>query len=304
MMTPPLTEKQKRTIESLEHRLEHIALLPAVVARLAALDLDSPNAADEILALVRSDPPLALRLLHAANAQHARNNIDTIAGAVHRIGALGIANMILALSVVEVFVPHTRAQRNLWIHSIQTALAARRLAVLRPDMGVGAEECFLAGLLHDIGRFLIFEHWPREMAALDEIDVNCPRELVAAERSVCGFDHTALGWEVCRRWRLPESVCQMVKAHHLYGQARQWIPPEVATLVRFVQEADCLSFGLLRNPVSALQSDADRNRSVETSLHLLDAAERVLSSTQLTEQLISLDHEARKAAAGIGVAYS
>lgn len=303
-MKQSLTEKQKRTIESLEHRLEHIALLPAVVARLAALDLDSSDATDDILELVRSDPPLALRLLHLANVQHGRNDIDTITGAVRRIGALGVANMILALSVVEVFVPHTRGQRNLWIHSIQTALAARRLAVLRPDMGLGSEECFLAGLLHDIGRFVIFEHWPQEMAQLDEVEVTCPQELVAAERSVCGFDHAALGYEVCRRWHLPESVCQMAKAHHLYGEARKWVPPEVAVLVRFVQEADCLSFGLLRNPVSSFLSDADRNKSIETSLHILAASERILPAAKLTEQLINLDREARKAATGIGVAYS
>jgi HD-like signal output (HDOD) protein len=40
------------------------------------------------------------------------------------------------------------------------------------------EECFLAGLLHDIGRFVIFEHRPQEMAQLDEADVTSPQELV------------------------------------------------------------------------------------------------------------------------------
>jgi hypothetical protein len=47
-MAQALTEQQKRTMESLEYRLEHIALLPTVVARLSALDLDSPDATDDI----------------------------------------------------------------------------------------------------------------------------------------------------------------------------------------------------------------------------------------------------------------
>ena len=159
--------------------------------------------------------------------------------------------------------PHTRGQRNLWIHSIQTALAARRLAALRPDVGLGMEECFLAGLLHDIGRFVIFEHRPEDMARLDEAEVSNPHELVAAELQVCGFDHATLGYEVCRRWNLPESVCEMVRVHHMYGAERRGVPPEVATLVRLVQEADCLSFGLLRNPATSFHSDVDRNRSIE-----------------------------------------
>jgi putative nucleotidyltransferase with HDIG domain len=301
----PLTELQRRTIAGLESRIEHIALLPAVVGRLAALDLDSPEATDQIVALVRSDPPLALRLLRLANSSiTGGGGIDTIPEAILRVGSLGLANIILALSVVEVFVPHTRGQRNLWIHSIQTASAARRLAVLRPDMGLGMEECFLAGLLHDIGRFLIFENLPQEMAQLDEADAASPLELVAAERQVCGFDHATLGYEVCRRWNLPESVCEMIRVHHCYGQARSQIPPEVLAIVRLVQEADCFSFGLLRHPASTFQSDVDRNRSIEASLRPLAASERVVPSPELAQELMEVDREARIAATVINIAYS
>jgi putative nucleotidyltransferase with HDIG domain len=304
-MTTTLSELQKRTIGSLESRLERIALLPMVIARLAALDLDSPGANEEIVVLIRSDPPLALRLMRLANSfAHGSGGIDTIPGAVLRVGARGLAKIVLALSVVEVFVPQTRGQRNLWVHSIQTALAARRLATLRTDLGLGMEECFLAGLLHDIGRFVIFEHRPQEMAQLDEADVDSPQELIIAERQACGFDHAALGYEVCRRWNLPESVCRMVRAHHLYGEARQRIPAEVASLVRLVQQADCFSFGLLRNPASSFRSDVDRNSFVETSLRPLAASERIVPSVQLAEQLINIDQEARVAAATINIAYS
>jgi putative nucleotidyltransferase with HDIG domain len=299
------TQLQTRTIASLEARLEHIALLPAVIARLAALDLNSPSATEEVVALICSDPPLALRLMRLANSQvHATRGIGAIPEAILRVGIDNLANMILALSVVEVFVPHTRGQRNLWIHSIQAALVARRLAVLRPDMGLAAEECFLAGLLHDIGRFVIFEHRPQEMAQLDEAEVADPKELVAAELQVCGFDHAVLGNEVCRRWHLPESVCEMVRVHHRYGDARREIAPEVAALVRVVQEADCLSFGLLRNSVSSFHSDAARNRSIEESLRHLSASERVVPTSRLAEALIDIDHEARTAAALINLAYS
>jgi putative nucleotidyltransferase with HDIG domain len=304
-MATTIAERQGRTIASLEERLEQIALLPSVVARLVALDLRSPAAADEIVTLVRNDPPLALRLMKLANAKlPSGSKINTIPGALLRIGTGGIAKMIFALSVIEVFVPHTKGQRNLWIHSIQAALAAQRLAVLRPDLGLQPEECFLAGLLHDIGRFVIFEHRPQELAQIDEADVADPRMLVAAELQACGFDHAALGYEVCRRWQLPESVCEMVKSHHQYGHARRLVPPEVVTLVQLVQEADCFSFGLLRNPASSFHSDAERNKSIEASLQLLSASERLLPTDKLAKELAQIDQEARAAAAIINIAYS
>ena len=294
---------QKRTIAALDTRLEKIALLPAVITRLTTLDLDSPTAADEIVKLVRNDPPLALRLMRLANAKSPQG-IDTIPEAILRVGTHHLANMILALSVVEVFVPSTRAQRNLWIHSIQVALAARRIAAMCPDLGLGIEQCFLAGLLHDIGRFVIFEHQPQEMAQIDEADVTDPRELVAAEIRTCGFDHAALGWEVCRRWKLPEIVTTMVRAHHTYGEERRGVPPEAAALVRLVQQADCVSFGLLRKPFSTQRSAAERNSFIEAAMHSLSPKERILPPARIGEELVEIDREARAAAAVIQLAYT
>ncbi len=298
-----VNELQSRTIGSLEARLEKIALLPAVISRLTTLDLDSAAASDEILTLVRNDPPLALRLMRLANAQ-SRNGIDTIPDAVLRVGTHNLAHMILALSVVEVFVPNTRPQRNLWIHSIQVALAARRIAAMCPEIGLGIEQCFLAGLLHDIGRFVIFEHQPQEMAKIDEVDVADPHELVAAEIRACGFDHAALGYEVCRRWKLPESVTNMVRSHHMYGEARRRVPGEVAALVRVVQQADCFSFGLLRKPASAQPSVADRNTAIEAAMRSIPSDDHIVPVARLREELMEIDREARAAAAVINLAYT
>lgn len=291
-----LTDLQRQTLAGLESRLERIALLPSVIARLTTINLDSPDATDQIIALTRCDPPLALRLLrHANSSLNGDKPVTTIPEAILRVGSHNLAHTILSLSVIEVFVPHTRGQRNLWIHSIQTALAASRIAAICPEIGLGTEECFLAALLHDIGRFVIFEHRPDDMAQLDEADVADPRELVAAELKVCGFDHAALGYEVCRRWHLPEVVCEMVRVHHFYGASRDRVPPEVAAIVRLVQEADCLSFGLLRQPAGS--------GSIEGWLHLMTASERVIPAARVAQELINIDREARILANVINIAY-
>jgi len=109
-MGSSLTALQRKTIASLESRIEQIALLPSVVARLAALDFDSPTAPDEVVALIRSDPPLSLRLMRLANSSVAGGGgIDTISGAILRVGVQGLAGLVLALSVVEVSYPTREA---------------------------------------------------------------------------------------------------------------------------------------------------------------------------------------------------
>jgi len=50
-------------------------------------------------------------------------DVDTIPAALARVGTRTLAELILALSAIEVFVPRTRQQRDLWMHSL-TALSA------------------------------------------------------------------------------------------------------------------------------------------------------------------------------------
>ncbi len=299
-----LGEIQRRTIESLGARLDRIAILPAVVLSLAALDLDSLDATDQIIDLVSSDPTLALRLLDLANVRNrGKGGIDSIPKAVAVVGTKPFASLVLALSVVEVFVPRTPGQCNLWIHSIQTSLTARRLATLRPDLGIDPEASFLTGLLHDIGRFVIFEYRPQENNLLEDEHPNDPTALIEAERRICGFDHATLGGEICDRWHLPGKVCEAVRLHHIYGEAKSRIPREVADLVRMVQLADSFSFGLLRDPLASSLSHAERKALIEASLSALPSSERVLSADRLAEELVDIEFDSRAAASLINIPY-
>jgi len=302
---PTVTEIQRRTLAILEARVDQVALLPAIVAQLSELDLNSEDAAEKIESLARSDPPLALRLMRLANEGEPGNgNIATLRDAIVQVGTKRLSGMIFALSVVKVFVANTEAQRNLWVHSIQTALAARRFAEMHSDLGIDVEEAFLAGLLHDIGRFMIFEHRPQDMAQIDEAKVADPRDLVAAEVRVCGFDHATLGYIVCERLHIPFTVCEMVRTHHFYRDQRRQIAPEVGSLVRLVQEADCLSFGLLKHRSGPTRLEVARDDWMDQTLRLGARTEVALSPEQWVKEIQRIDNDARMAASLIDIAYS
>lgn len=304
-MSLTVTEIQRRTLAILEARVDQIALLPSIVTELSAVDPDSPGAADKIESLACSDPPLALRLLRLANADtENQGSIATIREAITYLGLRRLTELIVALKVVKVFVANTQNQRNLWVHSIQTALGARRLAELRPDRNLGAEEAFLAGLLHDIGRFMIFERRPQEMAQISEADIDDPRDLIEMEVRLCGFDHATLGHIICERLHLPFSVSEMVRTHHYYREQRRRIPPEVENLVRIIQEADFLSFGLMRHRSQLLHYKAARKEWIDQSIRLIPEYDAELSLEQWGSDLQRIDDDARTAAALIDIAYS
>lgn len=235
------------SMAALERKLEQLPLLPAVVSGVLSLNPEADDYFDRLLRLAERDPPFAIRVLRCANSAFyaPESPIVSLQQAIMRIGTQECARLVLALAVVKVFIPHTEAQRSLWIHSLQTALFARmfsqRLAALRRD----ADHAYLCGLLHDIGRFVQFEGAPADLARIDDTHWASPQELVDRERSVLGYDHALLGWHACQKWSLPATVGAVVHHHHDPMPMDMSASPD---LVRVVQWADMLSVALITNP--------------------------------------------------------
>jgi HD-like signal output (HDOD) protein len=140
--------------------------------------------------------------------------IVSLEQAVTRLGTQRCAGLILALAVIKVFVPRSEAQRNLWIHSLQTALFARMFCQRIPSVKSNPGQAYLCGVLHDIGRFVQFEGAPADLTRVDDMHWASPQELIDAELSALGYDHSLLGWRACNKWSLPAAVGEVVRCTH------------------------------------------------------------------------------------------
>lgn len=96
----------------------------------------------------------------------------------------------------------------------------------------------------------------------------------------------------------------MVRAHHHYGENRRQVPGEVAAMVQLVQEADCFSFGLLRQLSAGVMAEEERCRFAEAALRPLGLTERTVPAARLAEMVHDVETETRKAARVINIAYS
>jgi putative nucleotidyltransferase with HDIG domain len=233
--------------EQLAERLHDLPLLPAVVTEILSLDPGADEYLKRLVRLARCDPAFAVRVLQCANsaASAPLTPIVSLEAAVIRLGAQQCAGLILALAVIKVFLPKSDAQRFLWIHSIQTALFARRFCQDIADLRHHCDQAYVCGLLHDIGRFVQFEGAAADLSRIDDTHWTAPDELVAVERGALGYDHTLLGWHACRKWSLPESIAAVVRHHHDVLPAAGH---EHTDMTRVVQWSDALSVALLAGP--------------------------------------------------------
>ncbi|OOG28734.1 phosphohydrolase [Thioalkalivibrio denitrificans] len=219
-------------LDELLEQTSGLVSLPAIAIRLNELVEDPDAGAADIAALVSQDPSLTLRLLKLANSPlyGFSRTVDTITRAVTVIGAGRIRDLVIATTVPRAFDAVDSPLLSLeefWRHSIYCGLAARLLA--EEVLPARSETVFVAGLLHDVGRLLIFNREPDEaheafLLALQKASELGPQ---AAERQVLGYDHAEVGGELALRWKLPASLQECIRYHHDPRGAREF-PVEAA----------------------------------------------------------------------------
>jgi putative nucleotidyltransferase with HDIG domain len=176
---------------------------------------------DEIVRVVEQDPVLSAKLLAVCNsaAVGASQPVASTKQAVFYLGYREIYRLVMAISfggaLGRVLSGHAMRDRELWRHSLVTALATQ--AVLAEARAADFEPsiAYTAGLVHDIGKIVLNEvlDFDTQAKLRDRIERD-HRSRLEAERDVLHTDHAEVGAALLRRWRLPDLLVEAVADHH------------------------------------------------------------------------------------------
>jgi HD-like signal output (HDOD) protein len=225
-------EKGAMSVDLLLKDVSALPSLPLLYNRLDETINHPRSSIADIAKILSEDQGLAARILKLANSPLFGyfSKIDTITQAVTIIGVQQVRDLALAVSVMGLFkgIPEDLITMDcFWRHSIASALAARVLATSQRESNL--ERFFVAGILHDIGRLVMFLRIPdicREMIMVARDKQRC---LYEVERERLGFDHSTVGGALLRLWKLPIRVAEPVECHHRCSQASQF-PRETAIM--------------------------------------------------------------------------
>lgn len=203
----------------LVQEVQNLISMPEVLLRVNRLIDDPASTSADVGRVITQDPGLTARLLRIANSSYygPGRRIDTVARAVTQMGMRQLRDLVLTTAAASVFqgIPNTViSMEDFWRHSIHCALAASNLAKLS---GMPNHDgLFVAGLLHDVGQLILLNRYPAESHQALLLAVSDPAVLSVheAERRIFDFDHTQVGCELIRHWKLPESLQQCVAFHH------------------------------------------------------------------------------------------
>ncbi len=174
--------------------------------------------------LIADDPGIGSRLLKLANSGFYGfpSQVNTISEAVTLIGLKQVRDLTLATVVIEAFDginPVLMTMNDFWKHSLSCGIAARAIAAKLEEASL--ERYFVAGLLHDLGRLIIFSQFTEKAEQILERAQEEKRLFGSLEQEVLGFDHAEAGEALLAYWQLPLPVRDTVRWHHHPEKAKQ-----------------------------------------------------------------------------------
>jgi HD-like signal output (HDOD) protein len=204
------------TPQEVIHNLGDLPPLPQVAARALRISADSDTSSRELQELIRLDQALSVQLLRIANsAMFGRmREVSTLTEAVLTLGFATTRSVVIASSVKKLLArgPAGPKERILWEHALVTATAGsafgRSLRLPR------AEEIFLAGLIHDIGKSVLALKFPEPYLALLRRLDDQGGDGIDLELDAFGFDHAMVGEALVRSWSLWDGLAAVVRWHH------------------------------------------------------------------------------------------
>jgi HD-like signal output (HDOD) protein len=211
--------KNASEINKVLENVSTIPTLPVVIEKITRLLQNPQTSAEELGKAITTDQALASKVLKLVNSAFYGfpGKISTITHAVVILGFSTVKNIVLTASIFDVFAKNVSRQSSFnlekfWFHSIACGAASQCIA---RHIGYSEkEECFIAGLIHDVGKIVLCNYFPEEFeqVLLNTTQMDCL--LYESERTVLGITHEDIGGIVAARWNLPLNLQSAVKYHH------------------------------------------------------------------------------------------
>lgn len=187
--------------------------MPLVASRIISLTSD-PNTDSKVLErAILADQALTAKILKFANSSFygCIRDINTVAAAIVLIGFKGIKSMALAASLKSFYRRTDLTEKMLWEHSIGAAIAAH---LLSKKLHCHAEEAFVGGLMHDIGKVILNTQLNETFSEIVQVAYNEDVPFADVERDTLGFTHAQLGGLMVKKWNLSRELEEAITYHH------------------------------------------------------------------------------------------
>lgn len=216
---------------------------PAIVVKLNKIMDDPLASASDVAQIVSTSPSLAAVIIKIVNsaAFGLPTKVERISRAVSLLGTRQISALATGVCVMQEFrdIPRDLIDMTSFlIHSLSCATITRILAAMANIQNT--EQLFVAGLLHDLGKLILFKYFPEYSRALFRKArfQDGKKSVYELENATIGKNHSLIARLLLRKWNFPSDLQANIVHHHSPSRADN--PKEAA----IIQMADMITHGI------------------------------------------------------------
>lgn len=189
--------------------LQDLSTIPAILGKLLSMIKDENSSPQDLYRLISHDQAFAERVVRVANSAlfgHS-GQIKDIRQAIMFLGYNRIKSIALGMTIMDIFPSKAFNIKNLWVHSYEVAFISASISEFVPM--TSPRECFLAGLLHDVGRIIFYKLDQKGFLSLGTGD-----DLFEREKEVFDCTHAEAGAWFAEESELPDEIVKVIRFHH------------------------------------------------------------------------------------------
>ncbi len=196
---------------------KNLPSLPQILLKLIELCNSEESTFKDISQIINKDTSLSAKVIKMVNSTYygLPKRVTSIDQSLVILGQNTIKNIAISASVIQAF---SKAKDDsvfslkvFWRHSLMCAILskiiAKKISYASPD------EAFLTGLLHDIGKLVLWVNFPREYAAILKSSQG-QWDLILVGEARHGATHCEVGAWLINRWKLQSFMADAVRYHH------------------------------------------------------------------------------------------
>jgi HD-like signal output (HDOD) protein len=206
-------------LKQLVAQMGRLPSLPSIYVQIVDGLNDPATTIEHIGEIVSQDLAMTAQFLKLVNS--------AFFGLTHPVTSPSEAAMYLGTDTIKALVLsiHTFSQFHdldscgfkldaLMHHSLRTAGRAKKIARLEGATHKIVNECFVGGMLHDIGKLLMAANFPKEYEKVTRLAGGAGYSHCAAEKEIFGVNHASVGGYLLGLWGLPVPVVESIALHH------------------------------------------------------------------------------------------
>jgi putative nucleotidyltransferase with HDIG domain len=236
-----LTPKTGAEYNEMLHKLQELPTLPVIAMKVNELIAD-PNATSGAIAnILKIDQVLTAKVLRLVNSSYyaVPGGVSDVQKALAFLGFNTVAQLVLSLSVFSMFSKfgdESLSIKDFWTHALAVAVCSEEISK-RWRIGK-PEEAFTCGLLHDIGKLVMYELDRERLSWILKKARTGKKGFIEVEREEDLLTHAYIGEMMAARWGLPQVVRQAIRYHHTDVSKMASILPSAKKTIMVVRLAN------------------------------------------------------------------